>query len=263
MTREPASEVQEREPAADLAALLASFSAASAELLAARTLERRFDRKYLLPREGLPELLESLREGYHLAVAGDVRAAEYDTQYFDSEDLRMHTDHGRGRRPRYKVRFRHHRSRSLSFLEVKEKGRDNRTTKYRASRDPDVRALSDEDRRFIEEHSPMDAARLLPTLRTTFRRLTLAGIEAEERVTVDFDIVASTETARTELENLCVVEVKQARLRHHTAVVAALRGRGVPEHSLSKYCIGVCRLVEGARTQLFAEQLRAVAAVAR
>jgi hypothetical protein len=246
----------------DLNEALAAFTAPSPQLLEARSLQKRFDRKYLLRKEELGGLLVGLSDEYRLVGADVSPVGHYLTRYFDTPELVMHYDHGRGRRPRFKVRLRTHRTRELTFLEVKRKGADNRTTKFREDRPFMTDTLDNDAFAFIAHHAPVEPAQLRAMVDTAFQRVTLVGVSTEERVTVDFDLSAATPDADAAFGQLAIVEVKQAHLKHGTAVVRALRHRGRREHSLSKYCLGVCDLVEGARTQPFADELRGVRGLA-
>jgi hypothetical protein len=164
---------------------LAVLREVGAELLAARALLTRVDRKYLLPREALDALLFSVRDDYGVLRAGTRLRARYSTRYFDTADLRMYDDHRRGRCPRYKVRMRHHLDRKLSFLEVKRKGTNQQTTKAILTRPFGAAELDPEGRRFIEQHCPIAADSLVSGVSIDFLRATLVGDIIDERVTID------------------------------------------------------------------------------
>jgi len=88
--------------------VLTPFGDASPDLIAARALQQRIDRKYLLSQRQLETVLAGLAADYRVARAGAVLAARYETIYFDTIDRRLFDDHRRGRLPRYKVRLRDH-----------------------------------------------------------------------------------------------------------------------------------------------------------
>jgi hypothetical protein len=246
---------------------LAAFREVDAELLAARALLSRMDRKYLLPRETLDALLSSLRDDYRVLRAGTRLAARYSTNYFDTSDLRMYDDHRRGRCPRYKVRLRHHLDRTLSFLEVKRRGTNRQTTKAILSRPFGAAELDPEARQFIDQHCPIAAASLVSGVLIDFRRVTLLGEIANERVTIDWDVDfhavhgppqgGTCVSAATRLTDVVIVEVKQARYSNHTPAIRALRRFRVREKSISKYCIATAA-VAAVRGNTFKPALRAV-----
>jgi hypothetical protein len=246
---------QGSEPEAPCA--LATLREVGDELLATRALLTRVDRKYVLPREALDALLASLRDDYGVLRAGTRLAARYSTHYFDTSDLRMYDDHRRGRYPRYKVRMRHHIDRKLSFLEVKRRGTVRRTTKVILSRPFGTAELDSEGRRFIDEHSPIAAARLMSAVSIDFRRATLVGEIVNERVTIDWDFDLHDTAARERFTHASIVEVKQARYSNHTPAIRALRAFGVREQSISKYCIATAA-VAAVKSNTFKSALRAV-----
>jgi hypothetical protein len=100
-------------------------------LVQARALQQRVDRKYLLAENEMERLLHHLHPHCWLLRAGRDGWARYDNLYFDSQERELYHAHRRGRRPRYKVRIRHHIDRQLSFVEIKRKDNSGRTVKLR------------------------------------------------------------------------------------------------------------------------------------
>jgi VTC domain len=236
---------------------LAALREVGAELLAARALLTRVDRKYLLPREALDAWLFSVRDDYGVLRAGTRLAARYSTRYFDTADLRMYNDHRRGRCPRYKVRMRHHLDRKLSFLEVKRKSTNQQTTKAILSRPSGAAEVDQEGRRFIDEHCPIAADSLVPGVSIDFVRATLVGDVVNERVTVDWNFDFHHVSGGARLAHAVIVEVKQARYSNHTPAICALRAFRVREQSISKYCIATATLA-AVRSNTFKSALRAM-----
>jgi VTC domain-containing protein len=244
--------------------VLTLFGDASPELIAARALQQRIDRKYLLSQRLLEPVLAGLVADYRVARAGDVLAAHYETVYFDTSDRRLFDDHRRGRFPRYKVRLRHHCDRRLTFLEVKRRG--GCTSKARlelpfsggaANMRAAATELSDSARGFIDYHCPIGADRLVPRVWVTFTRLTLVGGAFNERVTFDWNIEFGDEYRSERFPGLVVGEVKQARFAHAGPVVHVLRRLRISEETLSKYCLATVRLAP-VRGNTFKPALRAV-----
>jgi len=236
---------------------LAVLREVGAELLAARALLTRVDRKYLLPREALEAMLFSVRDDYGVLRAGTRLAARYSTRYFDTADLRMYDDHRRGRCPRYKVRMRHHLDRKLSFLEVKRKGTNQQTTKAILTRPFGAAELDPEGRRFIEQHCPIAADSLVSGVSIDFLRATLVGEIVNERVTIDWGFDFHHVGAGARLGHAVILEVKQARYSNHTPAIRALRALRIREQSISKYCIATAA-VATVRSNTFKSALRAV-----
>lgn len=235
---------------------IAGFDVAAPGLVEQRALQRRIDRKFLLGGRTLPPLLGDLRSAYVLILAGEREWAHYESVYFDTPERELFHAHRRGRRPRYKIRIRHHLDRRLSFLEIKHKERSGRTTKTRLDLPFASGVLTGRERRFIEAHTPIAATRLVPCVSVSFLRLTLLGRDAHERLTFDRGLRLADATRVEELPNVVVAEVKQER---HAAAgaVTALLNRQAREASVSKYCLGTV-LLASVPTNVFKPALRAI-----
>src|SRR5688572_21703226 len=184
MTRETAYDVDRH---GGLTRALGLFGRASAELLSTRALQQRVDRKYLLPEARLEPLLDLLRADYAVVHSAGMLLAAYATLYLDTREFQTYEDHRRGRRPRCKVRLRHHLDRQVSFLEIKRKD-GARTTKLRLLRTFGDETLDPAAVQFVDAHCWLGATRLSPRLSVRYRRITLVGLVANERITIDSDI---------------------------------------------------------------------------
>jgi hypothetical protein len=251
-----------------LATSLTRFRDASSDLIAARALQQRVDRKFVLSKRLLGDLLEDLAVDYHAVRARDVLVARYETVYLDTVDRQLFDDHRRGRCPRYKVRLRQHCDRRLAFLEVKRKG--THTNKKRleipftgiaphAYATPSAwdAERTGAERRFIDAHCPIGAASLVPRIWVRFSRLTLVGAALNERVTFAGNIEFGDEGKWEQLPELVVAEVKQPRYANAGSAVQALRRRQVREQTISKYCLATVRLAP-VRANTFKPSLRAI-----
>ncbi len=243
-------------PGAD-SALVQSFDVAPPALAELRTLQQRVDRKYLLAAGSLDLLLRFLRPGHLVLLAGPVAWARYDSLYFDSVDRDLYHAHRRGLMPRHKVRIRHHLDRQLTFLEIKRKERSGRTVKFRLSLPFGQVALGTEERLFIDTHTPLHSASLVPAVSISFRRLTLLGRTANERVTLDQRLTVVSGGHTLSLPPAVIAEVKQPRFSRHSDAVSALRGVHAREMAFSKYCLGTL-LSAPVRGNVFAPLRRAL-----
>ena len=219
-------------------ALLRSFDVAPPALADSRTLLHRVDRKYLLAPGALELLLRYLRPEHLVLLAGQAAWARYESVYFDSVGRDLYHAHRRGLMPRHKVRIRHHLDRQLTFLEIKRKERGGRTVKFRVSLPFGQVDLGPDERRFIEAHTPLPAASLVPAVAISFLRLTLLGRTANERVTLDQHLTVVAGGHTLSVPPAVIAEVKQPRLSHHTDAVSALRSVHAREMAFSKYCLG-------------------------
>ncbi len=237
--------------------VLRHFDVATPALIEARSLQRRVDRKYLLGADALEPLMARLHPGYCLLRAGRQIWARYDSIYLDTPGRDLYHAHRCGRRPRYKVRIRHHLDRQLTFLEVKSKDNSGRTAKRRLALAYRQNHLDTREREFIEAHAPVDGARLIPCVSISFLRVTLVGTGFNERLTFDRDVTFVGDTHEERLSRVVIGEVKQAHYSNHQGAVAALRSLHVREATFSKYCIGTT-LVAGVPGNIFKPTLKAI-----
>jgi len=237
--------------------LLQGFDVATAELIDARSLQERVDRKYLLAAGTLESLLACLRPGYSLLHAGRHGWARYESIYLDTPERRLYHDHRCGRRPRYKIRIRHHLDRQVTFLEIKSKDNRGRTLKRRLVIPYGQNYLESYERQFIEAHTAIDGVRLMPCVSTSFRRLTLVGKDLNERLTFDRDVTFVGGPHAQRFSRVVIAEVKQAEYSNHLGAVTALRGLHAREAAFSKYCVGTI-LVTPVAGNIFKPTLKAV-----
>lgn len=102
--------------------LLDRFEPITLERMDSIRLMNRTDTKFVTDTLTLREILEdALRHGYMAFETGGERVQAYDSIYFDTPDLRMFTDHRRGKLVRQKVRTRAYCGSGLCFLEVKKR----------------------------------------------------------------------------------------------------------------------------------------------
>ena len=231
------------------------FRAAEVGDLRGAALQRRFDTKFVLNARYLPDLLGLLQPDYSLLSAEGMALARYRTLYFDAPGYASVIDHHRGRRPRSKVRIRHHVDRKRSFLEVKFKTGAGRTDKARHALPFGCEELDAQAQAFLADQGMLDPSRLEPSLRTDFDRITLIG-PARERVTLDVGLSFSGGGADEALAGLCVVEVKQARVMSRSPVMLALHRCGARRRRISKYCTAASMLVPELRLGRFKPVLR-------
>ncbi len=226
--------------------VLAAFAAATPSLVESRALLNRIDRKFLVRDDTLVDVLRRLPEAYARIETGTLDGAVYETTYFDTPDLRCFHDHRRGRLPRCKVRLRTDHARGLTFLEVKRKGSDERTSKmrrpWRRDLSGDARGLDAADRAFLAACGAPTPDQLRAALRVRFQRVTLVGLGTEERITIDRGIHFTRDGGDALLGPLAIIEVKQARFANVTPAVLALRASRAREINISKYILGTARL---------------------
>jgi hypothetical protein len=238
--------------------VLDAFAPVDASLLERRALLKRADTKFLLRVEALAPVLRALAGDHGLLLAGSERVATYETLYFDVPGLRGYDDHVRGRAPRHKVRTRHYPDRGVSFLEVKCKSNRDRTEKERRPHPYGDATLSDEEVAWALGITGWPGRALLPQAWTRFQRITLVGLDANERVTVDLDLTLEMPPLARRLHGVAVVEVKQPHLDPRSPAMLALRSAGARRQSVSKYAVAIGMLASGVRKNRLLPTLREI-----
>ena len=215
--------------------VLSGMAVASAELLSQRSLQRRHDSKFVLHRRALPALFSLLQPHYAVVHANQNPIARYDNQYFDSLDHRLLREHHRGRVPRYKLRIRHYADRGLSFVESKKKLASGVTQKSKQAIPPAQRDLTGLDA-FVRANIPLSLGALVPSITTTFRRITIVHPEEAERATCDIDVLFQHNSRQKHLTRGAIVEIKQLHRQPRSPLMLALKQVGARKLSISKYC---------------------------
>lgn len=153
----------------------------------ARMMTRR-DRKYLLRREELLDVVELLPEHTRILQIDGRRQENYSTTYFDTPDLLCFHMTAQKRRRRFKVRQRTYVDSGLGFCEIKTLGARGMTIKRRVPIAPEYAHnghLAREALDFLSaELGRGIVGRLGPTVQNTYVRTTLRP-EGVGRVTID------------------------------------------------------------------------------
>lgn len=213
------------------------------ELTEVADLQRRVDRKYLLPATALPGLLAALPAGARILQIDGARTFSYVSLYLDTPDLLAYRLAGQRRRRRFKVRHRRYADSGASWLEVKT--RDARGTVKRRTPSDVAHPLGPDGRLFVAatlEHEGLevDPDVLVPVLRTSCHRTTLHLPGDRARLTIDVDLALDDGGASLRWDGLAVVETKAGR--HPTAVDRHLWRSGVRPARISKYGTGLAAL---------------------
>lgn len=235
------------------------FGAATSTQRDERELLRRIDTKFVTTEPQATAILSQIVGDYAALTVPLGNVALYRSLYFDTPARTCFYDHQRGRRIRHKIRIRHYPDRELTFLEVKTKRNEQVTTKYRVPLPFGSEQLGDVERAFLRERVDLDVDALRPLLRVDFQRISLVGLAANERVTLDLGLVAEESGGRTwTCGELVVVEVKQSPFCMRTPVMRALQGLGLRERSMSKYTIATAVLFPQLRRNRLLPELRAL-----
>ena len=236
---------------------LAALQPVTLEQAQSAALMDRIDTKYVLPSLLVPDVLSACGDEYRVLEIDGARASRYSTLYFDTPELLFYRRHHAGHLNRHKVRIRTYEDTGAHFLEVKRKDNHRRTTKSRVA----VRTCTPAelallcDAAFQQILPPTPAERLEPVLRVDYRRITLVNKTSAERVTLDFMLRFTRGRDTTAFPALVIAEVKQAR-RNPSVFRELMRTQHVREGAMSKYCLGVATLIDGARANRFKPAIR-------
>ena len=232
--------------------------------MSAIKLMNRVDTKYVISEEACMELLRRAVGEYSVQVIDDVRAARYETLYYDTPAWDMYTVHHNRKLSRQKIRTRTYIETMLSFVEVKNKTNRGRTKKRRTVIDRDYFLdfkRSPEAMEFMAQHSKYALPDLLPSLITRFERVTLVNHAHTERLTIDFNVrfdnLRTGQEQSPAVERMVIVELKQDGLCYSPMKKIMLDLR-VKQLKVSKYCLGVVLTNPDVKANRFKRKLRLV-----
>jgi len=241
--------------------LLSRFEPITLERMDSIRLMNRIDTKFVTDTLMLKSILEdALNQGYMIFESDGERLHAYDSIYFDTDDLRMFTEHRRGKLARQKVRTRVYCESGLCFLEVKKKNNHSRTRKKRIEIPPadfqDFRS-NPEACLWLSSHSDYSDDEVSPEVETFFNRITLVNKGLTERLTIDTSVAFMNlrTGASADLGAAVIIELKQDG-RTHSEMKDILLKHRVKPFRISKYCIGVSLTDSRVRTGRFKEKIR-------
>ena len=215
------------------------------ELNATASLLTRADRKYILPAEELNGILTALPIGSRALEVHGERTPAYDTVYLDTADLDACFATARRRPRRWKVRQRTYVASAVHFLEVKTK--TGPLTVKRRLPWPDVSGVQGSGGSFVaaclsESGVAVDPGRLVPQLRTTYRRATIALPGPPVRMTIDVDLAWGIPGQPEEPAWPGTVIIETKTPGQPCLIDRALWRAGHRPVSLSKYACGLAAL---------------------
>lgn len=203
------------------------------------SLMNRVETKYVFSSGKLPDLLNRLLWNYKILEIDSIRTFPYYTTYLDTPALLFYTQQLRGKLNRHKVRYRYYESTGLSFLEIKKRTNKNRTIKWRIESRLNTNSPDESASSFLKEYLPYGLISLKPVLINGFNRITLAGTELKERVTLDYNITFTNPDGRISLlPFLAVAELKRERHYVQSPFNNTMKQLGLRPSRFSKYCVG-------------------------
>jgi hypothetical protein len=227
-----------------LTSSVSSFIPTSLNEMEKISLMDRLDTKYVIPVNKLPDLLKRTNGQYKILEIDKARDFQYHNVYLDSPDYYFFNQHVTGKLNRHKVRFRKYVSTGTTFLEIKLRNNKNRTVKWRIeSTLTEYNGLSYDAQMFIGGHVSLNSLEIEPVLVNCFRRLTLAGYESNERITVDYDLRFSDNNgSMARFPYLAIIEVKRDAKGGRSIISDILKSEHIYPSGFSKYCMGTATL---------------------
>ena len=226
-------------------------------------LMNRIDSKYVTDEVTLGRILaDASAAGYRALTVEGLRLSPYNSMYYDTDGLKMYTDHHNRRLVRQKIRTRVYVSSGLTFLEVKRKNNKGRTKKKRmvipADAFSDFRSVP-KACAFVAEKSDFTADRIAPRMTTAFDRITLVNAEKTERLTIDLhlhfhNVVSGLDAG---LGPAVIIELKQDGRADSRMKRILLERRVKPIH-VSKYCIGTTLTDPTAKSNRFKLKIKKI-----
>jgi len=255
---------------------LSAFTGATLEDARAMAFLNRFDTKFVLRADGVPDFLEHIRDGYSVLQIGGSPVQSYNTVYFDTPELLCFNLHHNKRANRFKFRTRKYLSNGKIFNEIKQKMNTGKTIKFRQRRDgiidevpdpgipvppmlPVVQNLTDYDEHFaalLNSRGYGFVGDLLPSLHVYFNRVTFLNKHFPERMTLDFGLSYGFGGAELQLYNTAIVELKREKGPERTVSQNYFRAVHREPSGFSKYTIGIALTHAEARKNRFLPKIK-------
>lgn len=203
-------------------------------------LMNRIELKYVFETRKLASLINLLGNHYHILEINKMRILPYSSTYLDTEDSLFYYQHVRGKYARHKIRYRRYIATNESFLEIKKKTNKERTVKRRIESEPLSGSFDPKASSFIQKFLHISSTLVRPALTNEFTRITLAGFELRERITLDFNISFSDpETMeRISLPYLAIAELKKEAYSDTSHFKNLIKQLNIYPSGFSKYCVG-------------------------
>ena len=235
--------------------VLNSFERISLEEMKEVSLMDRQESKFLIKKEGLSKLLIYLNEEYLLFSIQNKTILNYNTVYYDTEELEFYRAHLVGKSKRLKVRIRNYVDSKISFIEIKKKNNKGRTTKSRREFEGEFPLVIDKKEAvYVKENGYENESSLVATLAVFYKRITLVSKKLNERVTIDFDLRFTDKNNSKIYEDVCIIEVKQFQ-KSLSPIFERLNTIRNLKEPVSKYCLGLLSLRPTLPQNLFKTKL--------
>lgn len=235
----------------EIKSTISTFHAISLEETNAKAaLLERIDSKYVFRLDMLSSVIDACREDYDILEINGKRLLNYETTYFDTDQLYYFHAHHAGHGNRLKVRIRKYNDDGACYLEVKHKNNKGITQKTRTVYSEQLHISTQlMAPHFVCQHH-LIKNNLEQTLLIRYIRITLVSKVSKERVTIDYNINFSNTESQVSMPEYTVAEVKQAK-SGPSCFTQLMKSRNIREGGISKYCLGVIGLYQHAKTNRF------------
>lgn len=246
-----------------MSALLDTFAPiALDELIELASLQTRVDRKYVVARDRLDDILADLDPSTRVLEIDGRRHFGYQSVYFDTPQLDSYWLAAHARRRRFKIRTRTYLDSGECYLEVKTRGARSATVKDRFEYSAcDHESLTQGGRDYTLDTladagiTGIDVDELAPRLTTRYDRTTLFVPSSASRATIDINL-AWIDPAGIEMHQpeMAIVETKSGS--RASAVDRVLWAHGYRPATISKYATGLAALHPDLGSNKWARVLR-------
>ena len=199
-------------------------------------LMNRIDSKFIFSINDLHDILLNLENDYSILNLNNKLTHSYQSLYFDDENDRFFKDHHRGKKNRFKVRYRQYIDSKKSYLEVKHK-KNGRTFKRRVLSSIENDDLSVKQIKFVRENS-ISSIDLKKSISTSYQRITLVSLIPPERITFDISLSFSKNGNTIKMSDIAIAELKQNKIDRSSPFYKLMKKRGERSIKLSKYILG-------------------------
>jgi hypothetical protein len=215
-----------------------AFESVTLEDIIKVKLMNRIDRKFWFHDSLIKPLLEALLPFYDVLEVNDKRIIQYQTIYFEVPGNELFLKHHNGYRDRYKIRRRKYSTSASGYFEIKRKTNKERTIKSRIEVPFTAGSLTQEEYKFLKEHSPYGDSFPEVVLFNSFNRISLVDKEKTERCTIDLGLKLWNARDEVSPQHLAIIEVKRGHQLKASKLVSILKELGIRHRGLSKYCTG-------------------------
>ncbi len=220
-------------------------------------LHDRVESKVILHDAHVGDALARLAAEYQVLEHNGERVQGYRTEYFDDVVLSNYHDHHNQKLSRRKLRYRTYVNSDITYFEIKRSVRGRTVKERRRSKVP-IGRLWPEDALFAHDRGTSQPDRMFPSLTVDYDRILLVKNDFSERVTIDLNVVFSSEATVVAAAGLAICEFKQSVADRSSPAVVAMERR---PQMFSKYCMGLAACHPELRRNRFKRVFRNLAAL--